>query len=38
VLGEGSTGPLVVSVVLLAALAVAVTKRLSAGRVLQAEG
>jgi inorganic phosphate transporter, PiT family len=38
VLGEASTGPIVVSIVLLMALAVAVGKRLSAGRVLQAEG
>jgi PiT family inorganic phosphate transporter len=37
-LGETSTGPLVVSIVLLAALAVAVTRRLVAGRTLQAEG
>jgi inorganic phosphate transporter, PiT family len=37
-LGESSTGPLVVSIVLVAALAVAVTRRLTAGRTLQAQG
>jgi PiT family inorganic phosphate transporter len=38
VLGGSSTGPLIVSLALLAALAVAVIRRLSAGKTLQAEG
>ena len=38
VLGESSTGPVIVSLALLAALVAAMVRRLSAGRTLQAEG
>ena len=38
VLGESSTGPIIVSLALLAALVAAMVRRLSAGRTLQAEG
>ena len=37
-LGESSTGPVIVSLVLLTALVVAMVRRVSAGRTLQAEG